>query len=119
MTNFLAPQLPLEAAMLRAGAFADVPPAEVSAMTYIKVGLGPEAFTLFPYRLPDGSDAAAVADEMARRLQGHVDALLLRDDLPMAQWVLPRQEGRQRFRGDYDHLGRTDEWALNEGDDSE
>lgn len=120
MGDYLAPQLPLEAAMLRAAAFEGVVPAEVSAMTYIKVGLGPEAFSLYPYRLPDGSDPAAVAEEMARRLQGHVDALFLHDNLPLVQDVLPRQAGgRQRFRGDYDHLGRSDEWALNEGDDSE
>jgi ATP-dependent helicase/nuclease subunit B len=119
MTEFLAPQLPLEAAMLGAGAFEGVSPAEVSAMTYIKVSLGPDAFELHPYRVPEGSDLGAVADEMARRLQTHVDALLLRDALPMAPRVLPRPDGRQRYRGDYDHLGRNDEWTINEGDDSE
>src|SRR5690606_6397219 len=61
MTDFLAPQLPLEAAMLRAGAFPDLTPVEVSALTYVKVSLGPEAFNLYPYRIQDGSDPTAVA----------------------------------------------------------
>ena len=119
MVDFLAPQLPLEAAMLRAGAFETLAPVTVSALSYIKVGLGPEAFNIYPFRLRDGTSVADAADEMSRRLQSHVDALLRRDDLPMAPRVLPRPEGRQRFVGDYDHLARVDEWRVNEGDESE
>jgi ATP-dependent helicase/nuclease subunit B len=119
MTDFLAPQLPLEAAMLKAGAFDGLAPADVSALTYIKIGLGPEAFNLHPFRVREGSDVLAAAEEMSRRLQRHVDTLLLHDRLPMAARVFPKPDPQRRYVGDYDHLSRTDEWNLNEGDDSE
>lgn len=119
MKGFLAPQLPLEAAMLREGAFEGLPPATASALTYIKIGLGPEAFNVQPFRVADGSDITSIVDEMSQRLQGHVDALLLRDTLPMMSRVFPKPDNRQRFVGDYDHLARVDEWKINEGDDSE
>ena len=105
--------------MLDVGAFEGLPPAPVSALTYIKVGLGPEAFVLNPFRLREGDDIAGAAEEMSRRLQGHVDALLLRDHLPLVPQVVPRNEQRQRYAGDYDHLARVDEWKINEGDESE
>jgi ATP-dependent helicase/nuclease subunit B len=119
MKDFLAPQLPIEAAMLGAGAFKDIAPAPASALTYIKIGLGPEAFILNPYRAPDGYTVALVVAEMAQRLNGHVDALLFSDRLAMLPLVFPRPEGRVRFVGDFDHLMRLDEWRVNEGDDSE
>jgi ATP-dependent helicase/nuclease subunit B len=120
MTGFLAPQLPLEAAMLRAGVLDRVAPTEASALTYIKIGLGPEAFNVFPFRVGDGQDITSSVDEMERRLQMQVDALLLHDSLPMMSRVFPRQDNiRVRFVGDYDHLARVDEWKINEGDDSE
>jgi ATP-dependent helicase/nuclease subunit B len=90
---------------------------DVAALTYIKVGLGPEAFNLVPYRVRDGETLQEAAEEMALRVNRHVGALLLSDRLPMASHVLP--EVNQRFRGDYDHLARVDEWTINEGDESE
>jgi ATP-dependent helicase/nuclease subunit B len=117
MTDFLAPQLPLEAAMLTAGAIEGLPPARVTALNYIKVGLGPEAFNLVPYRVRDGETVEDAAEEMALRVNRHVGALLLSDRLPLSSRVLP--EVNQRFRGDYDHLARVDEWTIDEGDESE
>ncbi|MDR3475424.1 MAG: double-strand break repair protein AddB [Devosia sp.] len=115
MKDFLAPQLPLEAAMARAGGFAGVAPEIAEALTYVKIGLGPEAFVLKPYALRDGESLATAADAMARRLQGQVSALLLADELPMAAHVLP-DPGR-RFRGAYDHLARAEEWAVAEDEE--
>ncbi len=114
MTEFLAPQLPLEAAMLEAGAFEAMEPTGTSAMGFIKIGLGPSAFVPIHFRAR-GSYMEAAA-EASQRLNALVDALLLRDT-PMTSQVLPAT-GR-RYRGDYDHLARVDEWAINEGDDSE
>lgn len=116
MRSFEAPQLLLEAAMARAGAFDRLGPKDVSGLSYVKIGLGPEAFTVMPFK-PRDDDLAAAADEVSRRLQGHVDALLLRDALPLAARIRPAPG--QRYRGDYDHLARTDEWTLLAGDDSE
>jgi ATP-dependent helicase/nuclease subunit B len=84
-------------------------------MSYIKIGLGPEAFVPKPYALRDGENLASTADAMLRRLQGLVDALLLSDRLPMTAQVLP--EVGKRFRGEFDHLARTEEWAVAEDED--
>jgi ATP-dependent helicase/nuclease subunit B len=115
MKDFLAPQLPLEAFMAGEGGFPEVPRGKASALTYIKIGLGPEAFVLKPYALRDGETMESTAEGMSRRLQAQVDALLLSDRLPMAAQVLP--DSLKRFRGAYDHLARLEEWAVAEDDD--
>jgi ATP-dependent helicase/nuclease subunit B len=117
MTNFEAPQLPLEAAMAKVGGFKDIALANASALTFIKIGLGPEAFLPFAFKPREDLDLMGAADEVSRRLQGHVSELLLKDVLPMAASIRP--DVKRRYRGDYEHLARTDEWALAEGDDSE
>ncbi len=117
MTQFDAPQLLLEAAMARAGVFPDVPRADTSALTYIKIGLGPAAFQIKPFKLKGMSLMQAV-DEILRRMQRHVDTFLLHDGLAMAARIRPRVEtGRKSYPGDYDHLARTDEWTLTAGVD--
>jgi ATP-dependent helicase/nuclease subunit B len=58
------------------------------------------------------------ADEITRRLQAHIDAFLLNDRLPMTARIRPKvMTGRRAYRGDYDHLARTDEWTLTAGVD--
>ncbi len=118
MTAFEAPQLLLEAAMAKAGAFPGVEGRDSSTLTYIKIGLGPAAFQLKPFKLPSGMGPMAAVDEIVRRTQGHVEAFLIRDGLPMTARIRPRVEtGRKSFVGDYDHLARTDEWTLTAGVD--
>lgn len=118
MTAFDAPQLLLEAAMARAGIFPDLPPRDTSALTYIKIGLGPAAFQVKPFKLRNGMTLMQAVDEILRRTQGHVDAFLLHDGLPMTARIRPRVEtGRKSYPGDYDHLARTDEWTLTAGVD--
>jgi ATP-dependent helicase/nuclease subunit B len=118
MRNFDAPQLLLEAAMARAGVFPGLVPRDTSELTYIKIGLGPAAFQVIPFRLPKGMALMDAVGEIERRLQRHVDTFLLHDGLPMTARVRPRVEsGRKSFAGDYDHLARTDEWTLTAGVD--
>jgi len=114
MRDFFAPQLPLEAAMAEAGAFDAVAPALTEAMTYVKIGLGPEAFVLKPYAYREGQTAASTATLMGQRLQRQVSAMLLAEQ-PMPAQVLP--EPNKRYRGDYEHLARVDEWAVAEDED--
>ncbi|HEY0919069.1 PD-(D/E)XK nuclease family protein, partial [Devosia sp.] len=114
MKAFDAPQLLLEAAMARAGAFPAVAAADASALTYVKIGLGPEALVATPFRPRDGFDMPEAADEAGRRLQALVDALLL-GELPMAARIRP--DTARRYGGDYDHLARTDEWTIAAGED--
>ncbi len=117
MRNFDAPQLLLEAAMANAGCFAEIGPRQTAELTYIKIGLGPAAFQVTPFRLPKGMALMDAVDEIVRRMQRHVDAFLLART-PMIPRVRPRVEtGRKSFPGDYDHLARTDEWTLTAGVD--
>jgi ATP-dependent helicase/nuclease subunit B len=118
MTAFEAPQLLLEAAMARAGVFPDIKPRDTAALTYIKIGLGPAAFQVRPFSLRKGTALMDAVGEIERRLQGHVEAFLIRDGLPLAARIRPRAEsGRKPRPGDYDHLARTDEWTLTSGVD--
>ncbi|MBL8600121.1 MAG: PD-(D/E)XK nuclease family protein [Devosia sp.] len=118
MKDFDAPQLLLEAAMAREGVFPGIAKRDSSALTYIKIGLGPATFQVTPFRLRKGMTLMQAVDEIVRRLQGHVDAFLLNDRLPMTSRIRPRViTGRKSFPGDYDHLARTDEWTLTAGVD--
>ena len=118
MTGFEAPQLLLEAAMAKAGAFPDVPRRDTASLIYIKIGLGPAAFTLRPFSLRKGAHLMQAVGEIERRMQGHIHAFLLRDDLPMTAHLRPRAgNGRKPRPGDYDHLARVDEWTLTFGVD--
>jgi ATP-dependent helicase/nuclease subunit B len=104
--------------MAKAGAFPGLAGHDSSALTYIKIGLGPAAFQVKPFRLRNGMALMAAVDEIVRRTQGHVEAFLIRDGLAMTARVRPRVEtGRKRFVGDFDHLARTDEWTLTAGVD--
>ena len=118
MTGFEAPQLLLEAAMARAGAFAEIAPRDTAALIYIKIGLGPRSFVLRPFSLRKGMRLMDAVDEMERRFQGHVEAFLIRGDLPMVARLKPREQtGRKQRPGEYDHLARMDEWTLVSGVD--
>jgi ATP-dependent helicase/nuclease subunit B len=115
MKAFEAPQMLLEAEMAEAGALPGIAPAQTSALTYIKIGLGPDAFNPKAFTPADGHDIMSAADEIGRRMQGHVDLFLYRDT-PMPARLLPVKG--QRFPGAYDHLARTDEWtAVDEEED--
>ncbi len=118
MRAFDAPQLLLEAAMARAGAFPGIQPRDTAALTYIKIGLGPAAFQILPFRLRKDMTLMQAVDEIARRTQGHIETFLIRDGLAMSARIRPRIEtGRKPRPGDYDHLARTDEWTLTSGVD--
>jgi len=113
MTNFEAPQLLLEAAMAAQGGLKAMAPAKASGLAYIKIGLGPEAFTVSPFKLAEGHTLQSAADEAGRRLQRHVAAFLL-TQRPMAAAILP--DPNRNFAGPYTHLARTQEWTLHEGE---
>ena len=104
--------------MLRAGAFPDIAPGDTTALTYLKIGLGPAAFQVFEFRTRDDIPVMEAVDEIWRRTQGHIEAFLMRDDLVMPARLRPKQDsGRKPRPGDYDHLARTDEWMLTSGVD--
>ncbi len=114
MRSFEAPQLPVEALMASHGALHDISPAGTSALTYIKIGLGPEAFRPTGFALPEGMSVTDMAEEIFRRMQAQIDFFLLRDT-PMPSRLLPLKT--QRFAGAYDHLARSAEWTAVDGED--
>lgn len=114
MKGFEAPQLPVEALMAAAGGMAGIAAASTSALTYVKIGLGPDAFRPSNYALPEGMTLMQAADEIGRRLQGHVELFLMRD-MPMPARLLPLKT--QRFPGAYDHLARMAEWTSVDGEE--
>jgi ATP-dependent helicase/nuclease subunit B len=117
MTQFDAPQLLLEAAMAKVGSFTEIGPRDSSHLAYIKIGLGPAAFQVKPFKLRGGMELMDAVDEIVRRMQGHVDTFLLRPT-PMVARIRPRVEsGRKSYPGEFDHLARTDEWTLTAGVD--
>jgi len=113
MRDDLAPQLPLEAFIGGQGGFEGVPRAAASALTYVKIGLGPDAFRISEYAADQ--PVPEIAERMSMRLQRQVEALLLRGDLAMVSQLLP--DLKKRFAGEFDHLARVDEWAVAEEDE--
>ncbi len=114
MKGFEAPQLPLEALMAKAGAMRGITPAPSSALTYIKIGLGPEAFKPSAFALADDMNVMEAAEEILHRMQGHIDFFLMHET-PMTAQLLPLKT--QRFAGPYDHLARRAEWVTVDGED--
>ncbi|WP_332712933.1 double-strand break repair protein AddB [Pelagibacterium mangrovi] len=118
MKQFFAPQLPLEAWMAARGAFGKRLDLPTEAMSYVKLSHGPKALEQTRYATPEGMSLSEAIDTTFGLFQRHIQALLLSDQLPMVARVMPRPN--QRFRGDYDHLARLDEWAVVEsGDEGE
>ncbi|RDE09397.1 double-strand break repair protein AddB [Pelagibacterium lacus] len=117
MRAFFAPQLPLEARMAAAGAFGPDLARPTEAMGFIKLSHGPEALKATAFALPKGMALEEMVEETFRRFQTHVEAMLIRGEVPMPARVLPRPG--QRFKGDYHHLARTEEWTVLDGEEEE
>ena len=114
MRAFEAPQLPVEALIAANGGFKDIAPANVSALTYIKIGLGPDAFKSSEFAVPEGMSVMEAADEVWRRMQAQIEFFML-NPTPMPSRLLPLKT--QRFAGAYDHLARVAEWTEVDGED--
>jgi ATP-dependent helicase/nuclease subunit B len=109
----MAPQLPLTAAVAKAGAFAGIPAAAIAALVYAKLGdakQGGDWQTLAPGKEID--DADAFADEALSRLR----KLLQRYGDPSQPYLSRPRPQFVKHAGDYDHLARWLEWSR-DGDD--
>ncbi|MFC5067644.1 double-strand break repair protein AddB [Flaviflagellibacter deserti] len=103
-----APQLPLEAAMLAAGAFDDTPAGGTADLIYVQLSGQAEPGKSRSVAVKDKT-AAEVADEALAELKTLID----RFEDPMQ----PYRSGthpkfKRRPNGDYDHLARLAEWSL-------
>ncbi len=103
----LAPQLSLEAAMLRRGAFKDVPAAIATELSYWRFG------NADPAPKPLALDADAEGEKALSALRGLLQRYAEADQpflsKPRVQFIKPYTE--------YDHLARRKEWADAEGDE--
>jgi ATP-dependent helicase/nuclease subunit B len=100
----LAPQLPLEGAVLMAGGFKEIGALEPAELVYVRISGGAQAGEFKPVK----TDAKAIALEAAERLARRIAQF---DDETMAY------ESRvgpifARYPGDYDHLARVREWSA-------
>jgi ATP-dependent helicase/nuclease subunit B len=102
IASFMAPQLPLLAAMARAGAFGEVVKAPPAALIYAQLTGGK-----VEGKITELPDAEATTDELERRLK---ELIVRFDD---ASWpYAPRVAmEKTRYGSDYDHLSRFDEWG--------
>jgi ATP-dependent helicase/nuclease subunit B len=107
--QLLAPQLPLEAAMLMKGGFAELKTAAVRALVHVRLtgGEPPGKESVF-----DG-DATQKAMEALARLT----ALIARYDEPTQAYRSREMPFRVTDVGDYDHLARVREWSRGEDEE--
>ncbi len=108
----LAPQLTLEAAILRNGGFANLPAGSVVEITYVRLRGGeppaePKEIKFSKGGTPDGYAEIALA-----KLTG-IAARFLIDGEPYRSLVHPMWK---KHYGDYDHLARVKEWAASGGE---
>ncbi len=115
MRSGLSPQLTLEGAMLRQGAFRDVPPGgSISAFTYVALRGGDPAGIADPIKFKEGTP-----DEHADNALARLKAVLARFeniDEPYRSLVSPMWKTRY---GDYDHLARVKEWSAGAEEEDE
>lgn len=109
----LAPQLTLEAAMLRQGAFEKIAlGSSVSELTYVRLSGGEPAGKPSPKKFKDATPDQK-ADEALARLRG-VIARFESLETPYQSFVRPQWVGRTY--SDYDHLARVKEWSASGGE---
>ncbi len=106
----LAPQLPLEAAIAKAGGFASVPAGLVSALDYIRLSGGATAGAVRPV----GQDAMALAEAALDGLGRLIETY----DLPATPYRSRLRPKLLRHSGAYDHLARVKEWSAGEDEDA-
>ncbi len=108
----LAPQLTLEAAMLRKGGFENIPAgASVAEIAYVKLKGGEPAGEYEPINFKSGD-----ADSQAEQALAKLSAIAQRFDNenePYRSLVHPMWTNHY---GDYDHLARVKEWSSSGGE---
>jgi ATP-dependent helicase/nuclease subunit B len=110
-----APQLTLEAAMARRGAFGLAPDTRVEAVLYVKL-LGKDGGAEKPLRFKrKGEEDASLADMAQKHFADLVGLLNQFRDPTTAYPPRPFPKFAARYNA-YDHLARVKEWASGEGD---
>jgi ATP-dependent helicase/nuclease subunit B len=108
--RLLAPQLPLEAAMLARGAFEQAGARDTAEMIYLSLADEKSASKPVPF-----GNAMALAEDACQRLAGRI----ARFDDPATPYVSRRIVEKTTYAGDYDHLARVREWSASGWTDEE
>jgi ATP-dependent helicase/nuclease subunit B len=107
--ELLAPQLPLEAAILSEGGFPEIGKRLTEELIYLSLADGKKAAR--PVQIDNAQGLAVeAAQKLAQRISRFDDK-----DTPYLSRVRPY---RTDSVGDYDHLARVREWSLSGGEDS-
>jgi ATP-dependent helicase/nuclease subunit B len=107
----LAPQLTLEAAILRQGGFADISGGSVEQLAYVSLRGSDPAGELKEITFKDGTNDSHADHALAR-----FTALVARfEDEAQGYASLVHPMWRTRY-GDYDHLARVKEWSATGGE---
>ncbi|WP_421855760.1 double-strand break repair protein AddB [Oricola sp.] len=117
--TLLSPQMPLEGALLRRGAFSEVGSKDIAGMLYLKVdgrGQVKESDVLKGSRTTGDVDPAALSEkawnELSEMLRWYAD--------PANGYLSRRMLHKiSQQPGDYDHLARVHEWLIGDGDGDE
>jgi len=107
--QLIAPQLPLEGAMLMLGAFGDKPAQVLREFVHIQLTGGEPPGREYVANV----DASSKATEALARLKAHIE----RYDNPLQPYRSREMPYRLSDVGDYDHLARVREWSLEREDD--
>src|SRR6185437_9367993 len=110
----LAPQLTLEAAILRAGKFDTLTSGSVSEIAYVTLKGGAEPGIPCPINFKEGTPDTQ-ADHALARLKG-LASTFENEATPYLSLVHPMWKTHY---GDYDHLARVKEWSLGGGAEAE
>jgi ATP-dependent helicase/nuclease subunit B len=111
-----SPQLTLEAAMLRAGAFKGLAPAtETPDLLYVRAGGGKSPLDPAPLKPPrgDGRSLPELVDAHIAGLRQLVGAFMAGE----ASYLSRPYPKYAKAYSDYDHLARVREWSLIEGEE--
>jgi ATP-dependent helicase/nuclease subunit B len=108
----LAPQLTLEAAILRDGGFKEIAPGSVTDITYVTLKGGEPAGKNETIKFKEGTPDTQ-ADHALTRLK-EIATKFANADTPYLSLVHPMWTTHY---GDYDHLARVKEWSLTGGED--
>jgi len=104
---FFEPQLPLEAALVRAGAVEGVDPeARIAGLTYVRLAAGRVAVE---WKTVAGDEAGELAEEARARFEA---LAALYADPATGYLSRARVQYAAAFDGDFDHLARAAEWSA-------
>ena len=115
--TLLAPQLLLEAAMSKRGAFMEVPASEAGELSYVRLRPSGEFKVDM---IGDGSDPKKkTATQLGELAWAELQGLIAAYRQESRGYTSKQRPWLDRYESDYDHLARVREWSAVDNSDSE